>query len=597
MAAHQNAEHLAVGSMRLDPGDGYVLELPYCRKRFPRPLMLKSIPMIDLFAGPGGLSEGFSRFAAWSSSEVDFRSVLSIEKSAPAAETLRLRTFFRKFAPTAVPTEYWHVVKGEAGVQVLAKFPEWAAAEEEVWQAELGSIPLDDLHGRINRALAGRQDWVLLGGPPCQAYSLAGRARMTGIGYDARSNPKLSEKVREERLAKFGADRRHTLYREYLRIIAVHQPALFVMENVKGILSAKVPGENAFMFDRIRNDLQDPWSALEDDKHVGDLRRLSRSGRPRYRLHPFAPHESDFLLPELDNRSFLIRAEDFGIPQKRHRVIVLGVREDIEVLPGSLAPRETTTVRDAIGHLPELRSGISRGDDTIENWLRERRAPLHRKSDAFGSAKIGRALSSAMREDVSSLTRGGAFVRAEKAGHKQSPLEMWLRENMLKGYVQHETRGHMASDLSRYLYAAAAASVTLRSPKLQEWPIDLLPAHRNVSVSKDGDVQSDGFDDRFKVQVWGEPSSTVTAHIAKDGHYFIHPDPKQTRSLTVREAARLQTFPDNYFFCGNRTEAYTQIGNAVPPLLGVQLAGVVAGVLAKVKTPKARANKGELVNG
>ena len=140
----------------------------------------------------------------------------------------------------------------------------------------------------------------------------------------------------------------------------------------------------------------------------------------------------------------------------------------------------------------------------------------------------------------------------------------------------------MPQDLYRYLFAAAFADKRGKSPRLGDFPPALLPQHGNVSRS----LGHNNFADRFRVQVAGLPATTVLSHIAKDGHYFIHPDAAQARSLTVREVARLQTFPDNYFFCGNRSEQYTQVGNAVPPLLARQIASVVADVLVAASSAR-----------
>jgi DNA (cytosine-5)-methyltransferase 1 len=147
-------------------------------------------------------------------------------------------------------------------------------------------------------------------------------------------------------------------------------------------------------------------------------------------------------------------------------------------------------------------------------------------------------------------------------------------DRRLGGVCNHETRGHIAEDLRRYFYAAVFAAVSNppRSPLLQDFPGSLLPDHKNVGEA----LKTTKFNDRFRVQLADRPSTTVVSHISKDGHYYIHYDPSQCRSLTVREAARLQTFPDNYFFEGPRTEQYHQVGNAVPPLLARQIAEIVA---------------------
>ena len=132
----------------------------------------------------------------------------------------------------------------------------------------------------------------------------------------------------------------------------------------------------------------------------------------------------------------------------------------------------------------------------------------------------------------------------------------------------------MESDLERYGYLAMMASIG-EFPRVTDLPAGLKPDHKNLAA------KVVPFVDRFKVQVKDRPSSTIASHISKDGHYYIHYDFNQMRSLTVREAARLQTFPDDYFFVGNRTAQYHQVGNAVPPWLAKQIADVVAKLMGR----------------
>jgi DNA (cytosine-5)-methyltransferase 1 len=205
-----------------------------------------TIPAIDLFAGPGGLGEGFSASRnRGGSPHFDIR--LSIEKEELAHRTLKLRAFFRQFPTDRVPEDYYNYLRGQITRDALfaAHEPAAHAASDEALCAELGATKPGHaaLRERISTALEGSKGWVLLGGPPCQAYSLVGRSRNKG---------------NKEYVA--ADDKRQTLYVEYLHVIGDHWPAVFVMENVKGMLSASLDGRR--VFERIQEDLRDPATAL-----------------------------------------------------------------------------------------------------------------------------------------------------------------------------------------------------------------------------------------------------------------------------------------------------------------------------------------------
>ena len=197
--------------------------------------MSVQIPVVDLFAGPGGLGEGFSAFRTDKNVPTVFRISISAEMDPTAHATLRLRAFFRQFkCPKDVPAKYYQYLSGKIDRAELENDPGlrkyWKAADAEARCLTLGHPEHNkDLNRRLRKALKDKKHWVLIGGPPCQAYSLVGRARNQGVaGYRPED------------------DHRHFLYREYLRIVRDFQPSVFVMENVKGILSSKVGGELVF---------------------------------------------------------------------------------------------------------------------------------------------------------------------------------------------------------------------------------------------------------------------------------------------------------------------------------------------------------------
>lgn len=511
--------------------------------------MQTPIPVIDLFAGPGGLGEGFSSLKPTDEKPI-FDIKLSIEKDPFAHQTLELRSFYRQFIGKKVPLEYYEYLRGTISREELFdKFKhEVSLAKKEAWMATLGEEDRNLVKSRIEEALNGANNWVLIGGPPCQAYSLVGRSRMIG----------------EDR-GKYETDPRHYLYKEYLRILADHQPPVFVMENVKGLLSSTIQQQKTF--DLIQADLRNPSIAINGD-----------SGTPlSYKLFSISnkhPENPDEIEPE----DFIVRCEDYGIPQARHRIIILGIRSDIFLSNPRLLNQvvEQVSIDDVIGDLPKLRSGLSKEEDSAENWRVAVKAIADAKWLKSLDTKLRDAIISSSKRIGASLDRGNPFVPLIVAPKKYPE---WYVDGTLSGVCNHETRGHIKSDLHRYFFASIFAREHGRSPTLNDFPRQLLPDHDNVAEALHGSK----FNDRFRVQLRGKPSTTVVSHISKDGHYYIHYDPSQCRSLTVREAARLQTFPDNYFFEGNRTQQYHQVGNAVPPLLARQIAGIVYDVITKSK--------------
>ena len=426
---------------------------------------------------------------------------------------------------------------------------QWASACEQTQCLELGT---PDAHAfiqcrieEIRERHGGRT--VLIGGPPCQSYSVIGRSRNVG---NSRYNA--------------DEDHRQSLYEEYVQTLDRLRPAVAVMENVKGMLSARRRGRPIF---------QEVMDSLGQ-----------AGGSDGYRLFALTPRSCVRSWDEgLAPQDFLVRAEDHGVPQSRHRVIVVCVRGDLaDTLPEECLPRlesseSRVSVNDVIGDMPRLRSRLSKGDDP-DAWQNAVRVASN-LVDANRPA-MSRSEERQFRDALAHVRKMvdgppppccAAHGKVNLPRHCPSDLRSWIFDEKIVRLPNNETKGHMQADLARYLFAAAFAHTFRRSPNSAAFPKALAPNHANWYTGK--------FGDRYRVQRADHPCTTITSHIAKDGHYYIHPDPCQCRSLTVREVARLQTFPDNYFFHGTKTQQYIQVGNAVPPFLAYQIARTLWGIL------------------
>lgn len=385
---------------------------------------------IDLFAGCGGLSEGFYR--------VGFKALAHIEINHWACETLRARMCYYGYKNI----------------------------DKEVIEHD---ITAPDIINKIDDAVAGRAVDVIIGGPPCQAYSTAGRVRdVKGMATDPRN----------------------FLFEKYVEILEYYSPKFFVFENVTGVLSAKVNGNH--IFPRIIQALGNKYDVISD---------------PTVLIHNTA---------------------DYGVPQVRKRVIIMGVRKDIDktsvtelyndVIKTHWNPetplderegrQKFVDVKQAIGDLPAVEPGNDASTDTFD----------YPCDNAF-LKRIGKKGVNPLRDHIA---------------RRHNALD---RERFTVMIRNHWTFGQLRKNMPQY-------------------------EHEHARV----------FDNSYVVQWWDMPSKTILAHIHKDGFQFIHPDEKQARSFTVREAARIQSFPDDFVFAGSRGEKYKQIGNAVPPLFAEALA-------------------------
>lgn len=396
---------------------------------------------IDLFAGAGGLSEGFL--------QQGFQAAAHVEMNKEACDTLRTRSAFHYLTQNNRIHFYHSYLQNEISREELWKMVP-KNLFDSVIHSEISNDTIQGIFKQIDAQLHNLNVDLVIGGPPCQAYSLVGRSR----------DPK-----------RMKGDNRNFLFRYYAEFLNRYEPKYFVFENVVGLKTAG------------------------NKKYLNEMLKLfSKIG-----------YSTDIKV---------LNAEDYGVLQRRRRIIIIGQRGSNKFHFPELesSPNNYQIKRDLFYDLPKLKQGeelqVARYVKPINEYLK-----------------------------LSNMRNGVDFV------------------------TQHVARQHNERDLEIY---AIAIERWLSSK--QRLKYDELPARLQTHNKKDI------FLDRFKVVDPSGHSHTVVAHIAKDGHYYIYPDLTQVRSISVREAARIQSFPDDYFFEGGRTAAFKQIGNAVPPLMACALA-------------------------
>ncbi|MES0491813.1 MAG: DNA cytosine methyltransferase [Leptospirales bacterium] len=414
-----------------------------------------TLTYIDLFAGAGGLSEGFIRQG--------FQPIAHVEMDEHACFTLKTRLayhYLKSERKTGIYNQYLknqHTDKKENERQrnkLYGHIP--ADIANSVINCAIGDQSINDIFKKIDSLLENRKVDVIIGGPPCQAYSNIGRSR----------DPN-----------RMRNDPRNYLFKYYAEFLKRYEPKMFVFENVQGILSAK----NGYYYDSMKE---------------------------------------AFALAGYHLEKRILQSEKYGVLQTRKRVVIVGWEKDKKYgFPDVPEIANQWQVQDILSDLLPLEPGDS---TPVKNYYTDTNDYLKKFN----------------------IRNGSNFI------------------------TQHTTRPHHERDLQ--IYEEAIEKWLLKRERLN---------YNDLSEEKKTHKNRKSFLDRFKVVDPFGHSHTMVAHIAKDGHYYIYPDLKQIRSISIREAARIQSFPDDYFFEGGQSAAFRQIGNAVPPLMAEQIAKGVKKVL------------------